>query len=109
MTETLDMQWMAMKFQFGWMLGLSAWALALNLTFGLFNNLLKEWSEQIFPADSETVNRIFKSRWYLLIKFLLDKLARVKLPEQGRKPTGDTGFISKDPPASDPMTRIEKP
>ena len=103
MNETLDMQWMAMRFEFGWMLGLSAWALALNVTFGLFNNLLKEWSEQIFPADNERVNRIFASRWYLLIKFLLDKLARVKLPERGRK------LPPQDPPATDPRERQQWP
>lgn len=98
MSDALDMQWMAMQFKFGFLLGLSAWALALNFTFGLMNNLLKEWAEQVFPADSERVKRVFNSRWYLLIKFLLDKLARIKLPEQGKKKSnGNTEIITKPP------------
>jgi len=91
------MQWMAMKFQFGMLLGLSAWALALNVTFGLVNTGLKELAEKVIPEDSDRINAIFKTRTYRVIAWLLDKLMRIKMPQQGRKP-GDTQFIPKDPP-----------
>ena len=96
MSEMLDMQWMAMCFKFGPLLGLSAWAMALNLTFGVVNDLLKEWAEKAFPADSDRVLRIFNSRWYILIGFILNKLMRLKLPEVPKgKPTGNTQTFAK--------------
>lgn len=96
MDQTLDMQWMAMTFKFGWLLGLSAWALALNLTFGLVNNLLKELAEKVIPEENDSINRIFQSKAYRVIGFLLDKLARIKLPETARKKTGDTTLLNRD-------------
>jgi len=98
MNDMLDMQWMAMQFKFGLLLGLSAWALALNFSFGLVNTALKELAEKIIPEDHDRINSIFQSKTYRIIAWLLDKLARIKMPEQGKKKsTGNTDVLTKPP------------
>lgn len=100
MNDMLEMQWMAMKFQFGLLLGLSAWALALNLSFGLINNVLKEMAEKVLPEESERIARVFNSKTYRVIAWLLDKLARIKVPTAARKASGNSDIMTKsiEPP-----------
>lgn len=83
--DEIDMQRMALTGKLGWALGLGAWAFVLNMSFGIINNSLKELAEKVIPEDADRINRIFQSRTYRIISWLLDKLARVKLPQQGKK------------------------
>ena len=88
----------ALLFKSGWMLGIMAWQFAVRAVMCFVNNRLKEFMESAIPADREWLNGLLNHRAYRLLGFLLNAFASVKIPQMGRKPTGDTQTITKPIP-----------
>lgn len=104
MTEEIDWMIQAMKFEFGYALGISAWVTALRVVMVFINDKLREFAESALPADKAWVDTMLNNRGYRLICFALNAIASVKLPGRLTK-QGDTVFIKRDPAAEPPMAR----
>lgn len=105
MNEELDWMMQAMRFEFGYALGLAAWVTALRLVMVFINEKLRAFAEGALPADKAWVDTMLNNRAYRVTCFIVNAVASVKLPGRLTKP-GETVFINRpDPTAADPLSR----
>lgn len=85
----------ALRGDFGWLVGVTAWQTLLRAGMVFFNSKLKEFMENALPADKEWIQTMLNARWYRLTYFLINAFLSVKLPSVARKPTGNTETLTK--------------
>lgn len=89
MSEEIETLMMSLRFEFGWMLGLTAWVTVLRIVFVFINTKLQEFAEQNV-AEQGAIQRLFDSLPYRLLAFIVNMLASIKLPVIGRKAVADS-------------------
>lgn len=85
----------ALKFQYGILIGLTAWQSLLRLCFVFVNAKMKEGAENMIPADREWIDNILNSRKYRITVFLINMLLTIKLPEVARRGLGTNAVPEK--------------
>lgn len=85
----------ALKFQYGYLIGLTAWQSVVRIVMVFVNAKLKEFAENAIPADKPFIDGIMQSRAYRVTNFLLNALVSIKLPTEARKGAGGTTQIEK--------------
>lgn len=84
MNDEIETLMMSLRFEFGWLLGLTAWVTVLRVVFVFCNNQLRLFAESNV-AEQGAIQRIFDSLPYRLFAFLVNMVASIKMPEVGRK------------------------
>ena len=84
MSDEIETLMMSLRFEFGWMLGLTAWVTVLRFVFVGISNKLKEFAEANV-SEAGVIQRIFDSLIYRVVSFIINALTSVKLPTVGRK------------------------
>jgi hypothetical protein len=84
MSDEIETLMMSLRFEFGWMLGLTAWVTVLRFVFVGFSNKLKEFAEANV-AEAGAIQRVLDSLPYRIVAFIINALTSVKLPTVGRK------------------------
>ena len=113
MDNELELAAMSLQFKFGFWIGLSSWQALLRLTLGWFSSILEKWMAGMVQEDRAWADGLLNKRAYRVTRSLLNVLASVKLPsaaavKEAAKARGNTEIITKDPPASDPMSRNDR-
>lgn len=90
---TSELSWTldALKGDYGWALCYTTWRAALSFSFGFINDKIQAYVESLIPEDQKFLNeRVFGKRWYRMTAKMLKVIAAIKLPNEGRKLSGNT-------------------
>lgn len=81
----------ALRGDYGWALCFTTWRAALSFTFGFFNEQAKKYIESLIPEDQKFLNeKVFGKRWYRMLSSLMKVLTTIKLPNEGKKSSGNS-------------------
>lgn len=95
MNEELELLWMSLRFDFGYVIGVSSWVTVLRVAFSFVNTKIKEFAEQALPAEKEGIQRFLDSLPWRLLVFIVNMLTSLKLPTVAR---GGTVVTPTGPP-----------
>lgn len=89
MSDEIETLMMSLRFEFGFVLGFTAWVTVLRLVFVWFNTKLQEFAEANVKEQG-AIQRLFDSLPYRLVAFVIKALTSIKLPATGRKAVEET-------------------
>lgn len=90
---TSELSWTldALQGDYGWALCFTTWRAGLSFSFGFVNDKIQAYVESLIPEDQTFLNeRVFGRRWYRMTTKLLRVLTTIKLPNGGKKSSGNT-------------------
>ena len=98
MSEEIETLMMSLRFEFGWVIGISTWVTLLRIGFSFVNTKIREFAEQSLPAEKAGIQRFLDSLPWRVLTFFVNMLTSIKLPTVARKGLGDTTIINKPQP-----------
>ena len=91
MNEEIQTLLMSLRFEFGWVIGISSWVTILRIAFSFVNTKIREFAEQSLPAEREGIQKFLDSLPWRVLTFFVNMLTSIKLPTVARGGSGTAG------------------
>ena len=84
MNSEIDVLIASLKGEYGITLAFTAWVTCLRIVLVFVNSKIKEFAEQVLPAEQAGITKFLNSLPWRIIVFLVNMLTSVKLPTEAK-------------------------